>query len=172
MQSSRTDVRRARALGGVAGILAAGAGLAVAEAVSVLLTGTTSPLLAVANRAVDAAPRPVKEWAIATFGTADKPVLIGGVVATVAALAFLAGAIGVTRRRTAAVLLTALTALAAAAVLTDRAASAPAPTRLLPVVALMAVSTGALLLMLRPLWTTASCRPGRPGRPRWPPLHR
>ena len=73
--------------GGVAGLLA---GAAAAEAVAALLTGVTSPLFAVANRAVDAAPRPVKEWAIETFGTADKPVLIGGVVATVAVLAVVA----------------------------------------------------------------------------------
>ena len=38
---------------------AAGAGSV--EAVGALLPGTTSPLLAVANRAVDSAPRPVKE---------------------------------------------------------------------------------------------------------------
>ena len=66
-----------------------------------LLHGVTSPLLAVGNRAVDAAPRPVKEWAIETFGTHDKPVLIGGVIATVALLAVVAGAVGVRRPRVA-----------------------------------------------------------------------
>ena len=146
--------------GGLAGLLAGAAGLAVAEAVSALLEGTTSPLLAVANRAVDSAPRPVKEWAIETFGSADKPVLIGGVVVTVAALAFLAGAVGVTRRRTALVLLAALSAVAAAAVLTDRAASAPVLVRLLPVAALVIVSTATLLLMLRTLRVVPSTRSG------------
>ncbi|HEY0772466.1 MAG TPA: oxidoreductase, partial [Nocardioidaceae bacterium] len=70
MEPHRTSTRRARVAGGLAGLLAGAAGLAVAEAVSALLEGTTSPLLAVANRAVDSAPRPVKEWAIETFGTA------------------------------------------------------------------------------------------------------
>ncbi|HEU4515446.1 MAG TPA: hypothetical protein VFR87_20230, partial [Nocardioidaceae bacterium] len=156
MEPHRTSARDARVAGGLAGLLAGAAGLAVAGAVSAVLTGTTSPLLAVANRAVDSAPRPVKEWAVETFGTADKPVLIGGVVVTVAALAFLAGAVGVTRRRTALVLLAVLSAVAASAVLTDRAADAPSAVRLLPVAALVVVSTAALLLMLRTLRTVPS----------------
>src|SRR3954454_324613 len=97
--------RRALVAGGVSGLLAGLAAVAVSEAVAALLTGVTSPLLAVGNRAVDAAPRPVKEWAISTFGTHDKAVLIGGVVATVALLAAFAGALGVRRVRAAVVLL-------------------------------------------------------------------
>ena len=69
--------------GGFAGLLAGAAAVAVSEAVTALLTGVTSPLLAVGNRAVDWAPRPLKEFAIEQFGTRDKPVLIGGVLATV-----------------------------------------------------------------------------------------
>ena len=71
--------------------------MAAAEAVTAALEGVSSPLFAVANRAVDTAPRPVKEWAIETLGAADKAVLVGGVVATVAMLAFLAGAVGAVR---------------------------------------------------------------------------
>ncbi len=151
MESHRTSTGRARLAGGLAGLLAGAAGLAVAETVSAVLTGTTSPVLAVANRAVDSAPRPVKEWAVATFGAADKPVLLAGVVATVAALVFLAGAVGATRRRTALLLLGVLSAVAASAVLTDRSAEAPGVVRLLPVAALVVVATVALLLMLRTL---------------------
>lgn len=158
MQRQRTNTRRARAAGGLAGLVAGTSGLAAAELVSALLAGTTSPLLAVANRAVDSAPRPVKEWAIETFGTADKPVLIGGVVVTVAALAVGAGALGVGRRRLAVGLVLGLTTVAGAAVLTDRVASAPAGTRLLPVVTLAAVATGVLLLLLRPLRPESSGR--------------
>jgi DMSO/TMAO reductase YedYZ molybdopterin-dependent catalytic subunit len=158
MQPPRTSSTRARAAGGVAGLLSAAAGLAVAEAVSALLSATTSPLLAVANRAVDWAPRPVKEWAIETFGTADKPVLIGGVVVTVAALAALIGALAATRQRAAFALMGLLGGVAAAAVLTDRAADASTAARLLPVVALVAGSVGSLLLMMR------SIRPLAPRR--------
>ena len=139
--------------GGVAGLLAGAAGVAAAEAVAALLTGVTSPLFAVANRAVDAAPRPVKEWAIETFGTADKPVLIGGVVATVTVLAVVAGALGARRPRLAVGAFLVLSTVSAAAALTDRAATAGAAPRLLPVLALVAVGLGSLLLLLRALRT-------------------
>ena len=76
-----------RTPGAVAGLLAGAAAVTTSEAVAAALEGVTSPLIAVANRAVDSAPRPVKEWAVETFGTADKPILIGGVVGTVALLA-------------------------------------------------------------------------------------
>jgi len=140
-----------RALGGLAGLLAAAAGLATAEAVSRLLPGVTSPLLAVGNRAVDAAPRPVKEWAVETFGSADKAVLLGGVVVTVAVVAFLTGRLALTRPRAGVAVLGVLSVVALTAALTDRAASASVALRGLPVATLAAVAIGALLLLLRPL---------------------
>ncbi|MGA8210253.1 MAG: oxidoreductase, partial [Nocardioidaceae bacterium] len=85
--------------GGLAGLLSGTAAVAVAEAVTVLVGGVTSPLLAVGNRAIDLTPRPLKELAIATLGDNDKPVLIGGVIATVALLAAVAGIVGVRRPR-------------------------------------------------------------------------
>ena len=86
LQRLRTNAS-ALLLGGLVGLLSGIAAVAASEAVAVLVDGVTSPLLSVGNRAVDWAPRPVKEWAIETFGTADKPVLIGGVIGTVALLA-------------------------------------------------------------------------------------
>lgn len=165
---TRLPVRpRLRLLGALAGLLAAAAGVAVSEAVAALLPGTTSPLLAVANRAVDAAPRPVKEWAIETFGTADKPVLIGGVVVTVAVLAAAVGVFATTRRGAGRAALLGLGTVAAAAVVTDRAASAPALVRLVPVVLLLLVAVGALHLLLRALGP----EPARPALPA-PAAHR
>jgi DMSO/TMAO reductase YedYZ molybdopterin-dependent catalytic subunit len=148
--------RSTLALGGLAGLLAAVAGVAVSEAVTALLTGVTSPLLSVGNRAVDQAPRPVKEWAIESFGTADKPVLISGVVATVAVLAIVAGVVGVRRPRVAALAILVLGAVAGAAALTDRSATAGPVLRLLPVVALVGTGLVALMLMLRPLHPSSS----------------
>ena len=138
-------------LAGAAGLLAGAAAVAVSEATAALLTGVTSPLLAVGNRAIDAAPRPVKEWAITTFGTADKPVLIGGVVATVAALAVVTGVLGVRRPRAGVALLGLLVVVAGVAALTDRSATAGPGPRLVPVLALLAVGVGGLLALLRPL---------------------
>jgi len=135
----------------VAGLLAGTAAVAAAEAVSALLAGVTSPLLAVANRAVDTAPRPLKEWAIESFGTADKAVLISGVVGAVALLAVVAGVLGARRIRAAVVLFLLLSAVAMVAALTDRAATAGTGPRLLPVVALVAVGLVSLVALLRAL---------------------
>ncbi|MGZ4501103.1 MAG: molybdopterin-dependent oxidoreductase [Nocardioidaceae bacterium] len=147
-----TPAGRARLLAGaLAGLLAGVAAVAASEAVAALLHGVTSPLFSVGDRAVDAAPRPVKEWAIATFGTHDKPVLIGGVVVTVAALAALCGIVGVRRPRAAVGICLVLSAVASAAALTDRAATAAAGLRLLPAVALVTVGLAALGALLRPL---------------------
>lgn len=150
VSASRPSVRT-RELGGVAGLLAGAAAVAASEATAALLAGVTSPLLAVGNRAVDAAPRPVKEWAVATFGEADKPVLVGGVVATAALLAVAAGVLGARRPRLAVAVFLGLGAVAAVTALTDRAATAGAAGRLLPVLALVVVGTAALLALLRPL---------------------
>ena len=140
--------------GATAGLLAGAAGVAVSEALAAVLSGVTSPLLAVGNRAVDATPRPLKELAIETFGSRDKPVLITGVVVTVALLAALAGAVGVRRPRLALGGFLLLGAVALLAAVTDRAATAGAVPRLLPAVALVVVSAGALLLLLRALRTS------------------
>src|SRR4051794_2524333 len=155
-------------LGGAAGLLAAAAGVAVSEAGAALLSGVTSPLLSVGNRAVDATPRPLKELAIETFGARDKPVLITGVVLTVAVLAVLAGAAGVRRPRLALGGFLLLGAVAAAVVVTDRAATAGPALRLLPVLGLVGVSVGALHLLLRALRTAPAPTRQRAGTGRAP----
>ena len=157
-----TRTRRRRWLaGGAAGLLAGGAAIAASEAVAALLTGVTSPLLAVGNRAVDTTPRPVKEWAISAFGSHDKQVLVGGVVATVALVAVVAGALGVRRPRLALGAFVALSLVAGAAAASDRASTASAGQRLLPVAALVVVGVAALLVLLRALRTPA--RTSAPG---------
>ena len=145
-------------LGGLAGLLAAAAAVLSSRGVAALLEGVTDPLLAVANRAVDAAPRPVKELAIETFGAADKPVLIGGVIGTVALLAVVAGAVGVRRPAVAVGAFLALTGLAAAAAVTDRAASAGLGLRLVPVVVLVGVGLVLLVVMLGALGAPVGAR--------------
>ena len=165
MSDSESYPRRDRAAGGLAGLLAGAAGLGVAEGAAALLTGATAPVVAVGNLAVDAAPRPVKEWAIETFGSADKAVLVGGVVAAVALAVTLAGALGVSRPRTAVAVFLGLSAVAGAAVLTDRTAGASLPVRSVPVVALATTSVAALLLLLRTLRPAAPPTAERPAPP-------
>jgi DMSO/TMAO reductase YedYZ molybdopterin-dependent catalytic subunit len=134
--------------GAASGLLAGTAAVLAGEAVAALLPGVTSPLLAVGNRAVDAAPRPVKEWAIETFATHDKQVLIGGVIASVAVLALVAGALGARRPRVAIGAFVLLTVVAGAAAVTDRAATASTALRLVPVLALLVVGLASLVWLL------------------------
>lgn len=56
--------------------------LAVGELVAGLSTHLVSPVVSVGNEFIDRVPRPVKDWAIAWFGTNDKVVLVGGIVVT------------------------------------------------------------------------------------------
>ncbi len=128
-----------------------------------MLVGVSSPVLSVANRAVDAAPRPLKEFAISTFGTADKAVLIGSVIGTVALLAIVAGALGVRRPRLAAGAFVLLTVVATTAALTDRSATAGILLRLVPAVVLLVVGLVALTLLLRAVRTPASSGPDGAG---------
>ena len=52
-------------------------------------------MLAVGSTVIDLTPTPVKEWAVAQFGTSDKPILIGSV--TIVTL-LIAGGIGFVAR--------------------------------------------------------------------------
>lgn len=82
---------RAGAWAALAGVVAAAVGFAVAELVAALVGPGSSPLFAAGAGVVDAVPGAVKDWAVATFGTADKAVLLGGMVVVLAAGAALAG---------------------------------------------------------------------------------
>lgn len=126
--------------------------MAVAQAVAALLTGVTSPLISVGNRAVDWAPPALKEFAIQHFGTHDKQVLIGGVIVVVALLAVVIGVVSVRTLRLGVALLVVLVGVSAAAALTDRAASAGPVARLGPVLALLVVGVGGLV------WIVAALR--------------
>ncbi|MDP3894610.1 MAG: oxidoreductase, partial [Nocardioides sp.] len=74
-----------------AGVLATVVGLAAGHLVAAVTNPASSPVLAVGSTVIDLTPTPVKEWAIAQFGTADKPILIGSVLLGTLALAALAG---------------------------------------------------------------------------------
>ncbi|UWZ49609.1 molybdopterin-dependent oxidoreductase [Dactylosporangium matsuzakiense] len=58
----------------------------------------SGPAVAVGGVLVDAAPTPVKEFAVRTFGTADKPVLLSGVAVGIAAVAVVVGLLAARRR--------------------------------------------------------------------------
>ena len=76
------------------GLVAAAVALAVAELLAGLNRSWRSPVLDVGDRVIDAAPPFVKEFAIDTFGTNDKPALLIGIAVF---LGLYAAAVGVRR---------------------------------------------------------------------------
>ncbi|MFD9333104.1 molybdopterin-dependent oxidoreductase [Streptomyces sp. NPDC060028] len=86
-----------RLSGAVSGLVAALAGLALAELAAAAVRPESSPVTAVGGAVVDRTPVAVKEWAIRQFGVADKLVLSLGIVAVLGAVAVLAGLLAVHR---------------------------------------------------------------------------
>ena len=137
--------------GALAGLLAALAALAVAELAATLVRAQASPVIAVGGSVIDATPTPLKEFAVREFGTNDKPVLIGSILAVLVLLALVTGALAVRHRAVglAGVALLGLVGAAAAATRPDAQALDPAPS-LVGAVA----GAGALILLFRPLTGT------------------
>ncbi|TQL69248.1 DMSO/TMAO reductase YedYZ molybdopterin-dependent catalytic subunit [Nocardioides albertanoniae] len=134
--------------GPVAGIAAGVLGLGIAELIAALVRGA-SPLLALGDRVIDLTPRWLKEAAVATFGTADKPVLLACVALVTLALLGAAGALAVRRPALCAALLLLLGAVDVAALVADRAGNGA-----MGIVALMiglAVGIATLVLLTRRL---------------------
>ena len=75
----------------MAGIIAALAGTAAGHLVASLLVPASSPVLAVGTAVINLTPTPLKVWAVRELGSADKPVLIGSVLAGTLLLAGVAG---------------------------------------------------------------------------------
>ena len=132
---------RARAFG--AGILAALAGTAAGHLAAALLNPASSPVLAVGTAVINLTPTPVKVWAVRELGSADKPVLVGGVLVGALVLAGVAGLLFLERPVAGAtVLLLLVTAAGAAAV------SQPAAGLLDVVPAAVTAAVGVLVLHL------------------------
>ncbi|WP_402467662.1 molybdopterin-dependent oxidoreductase [Isoptericola aurantiacus] len=75
----------------LAGIVAAAAGLALAELIAAVIDPASSPVLSLGGAFVDLVPPWLKDLAVEWFGTADKAVLLGSMIAVLAAGAALAG---------------------------------------------------------------------------------
>ncbi|MBI5028772.1 MAG: oxidoreductase, partial [Actinobacteria bacterium] len=54
---------------GLAGLTAAGAGLAAGQVLGALVAPGSAPLVAVGSAVIDLAPQALKEWAASTLGT-------------------------------------------------------------------------------------------------------
>jgi len=134
-------------VGALCGVLALGVFLAVAElAAAVQGIAGSAPAIAIGSEAIDVTPRPLKDFAIRTFGEDDKIVLLAGIFSTLALLAALAGLVAARRLRLGLAALGLLTLVAAAAALSRPAARL---TDAVPAVLGGLAAAGALWVLLR-----------------------
>ena len=130
----------------VAGIAAAALAAAAGQLVALVVNPAAAPIVAVGAAIVDRVPTPLKEWAVATLGTADKAVLIGTVVLGVAVLSAIAGVLAVRR---AGVGYGVFAAVGLVGVLAAATRPASGPLDWLPSIVGTAVAMGVLRLELR-----------------------
>jgi len=83
--------------GALSGVVAAAAGVAAGELVAGVDARLRGPIAAVGDRVVDVVPSGVRSWAIDTFGTSDKTVLLAGVTTLLVIAAALIGIVAVRR---------------------------------------------------------------------------
>ncbi|BDD80654.1 putative oxidoreductase [Tsukamurella pulmonis] len=98
--SEETETPTARRTGwaaALAGVVAGAAGLAAAELVAAIIAPGASTLFAGGAAVIDAAPRWLKDFAVETFGTADKAVLLTTMAVVIAVGAALAGVLELRR---------------------------------------------------------------------------
>jgi DMSO/TMAO reductase YedYZ molybdopterin-dependent catalytic subunit len=148
--------------GPVLGLLATGAGLAAAELVVGLVQGSASPVVPVGQAFIDVVPRPLKNWAVETFGTNDKAVLVFGALVVVLAIGITVGILAMRGARAAAYALTSVIGLLGAFAVMTR----PDPTlaKLLPTI----VGTGVSIAVLWYLAPRTAAVPEAVGADRTP----
>ncbi len=147
----------------LAGVVAAGAGLATAELVAAFVDPAASPVLAAGAAVVDAVPAWLKDLAVAWFGTADKAVLLATMGVVLAAGAAVAGWLEARRPPAGAAL------LAAVGVVGGLVASArPGANAVWAVPSVVGVGAGVVLLRALlarlPAARTTDAPAGDPGR--------
>ncbi|SBT46823.1 molybdopterin-dependent oxidoreductase [Micromonospora auratinigra] len=152
-------IRRNLAAAGT-GLLVAAAGVAVAELLATAVRPSAAPLVAVGATVVDGAPTPVKEWAVRTFGTYDKPLLLAGIGLV---LALLAAGTGLLARRRPALGLLGPLLLGVAGVAAALGRPDARPTDALP--ALAGATVAAVLLRALPLPGLVRAGPADSERP-------
>ncbi len=82
---------------GLAGVVSVAAGVGIAELVAAFSTSDSGPLAVVTGAVIDGAPDAMREWAISTFGTADKAMLGAAVLVVSAIGAAVAGVLEIRR---------------------------------------------------------------------------
>ena len=124
MTSSRSSDRLSLPVAALAGLLSVVAGLGVGHLVGGLMSPAASPFLAVGNTAIDFTPSWLKDFAVSTFGTYDKLVLLLGMAVVIALIGLAAGLLSRRSRTPGLILVLLLGAIATAAVTTRPSAGA------------------------------------------------
>ena len=132
-------------LGALIGVVTAGAALGSAEPVAALVGRGSSPVVAVGLAVIDATPRPVKDFGIATFGQHDKVALLTGVFVLLALYAIGSGIVALRWLPAGAVGVGLFGALGVAAAVTRPGAGALAP---VPSLLGTAVAIGVLIFLV------------------------
>ncbi|MBS1838974.1 MAG: hypothetical protein JST64_14870, partial [Actinobacteria bacterium] len=132
--------------GCLVGLASAAVGLAVGELVAAVAS-VRSPLVAVGDRVVDVVPTQVRSWAISTFGTDDKTVLMAGVLVLLAIAAALLGIVAV--RRSAWIGAVGVAVFALVGLVAQLGRGDTGVLRPLPSIAAGVVSAGTLVLLAR-----------------------
>lgn len=140
-----------RLTGAGLGIVATGAGLAVAELLVGVISGSSSPVIAVGQQVIDLVPLPVKNWAVATFGTSDKVVLVVTTLVLVFAAGVVIGALAMAGRDIAAMVGIGLIAVVGVSAVAVR--PAPGVGKMAPIV------IGGLVSLIVLRWLTPPVRP-------------
>ncbi|WP_410813647.1 molybdopterin-dependent oxidoreductase [Micromonospora sp. 067-2] len=155
----RPPVAHPRRVGALVGVLTAAVTLGVAHLVAALTDPVGDPVLAVGGAAIDLAPQSVKAFAIRTFGTNDKLVLLSGVLAVLVLVAVGLGLVAARRTRVGLAGLAGLGAVGLAAVLARPAATV---VDAVPALVGVAAGVGTLLALLRGARPGPTAGAGRP----------
>ena len=141
------DVRRSAPAAAAVGVLAVGAGVAVAHLLAAVTEPSRSPLVSVGAAFIDLTPTWLKEFAVERFGTADKAVLLGTIATILVLVAAGIGLLARHHRRAGIVLAGVVGLVAAAAALSRPGAAVPDA---VPALVGALVSSAALALLTAP----------------------
>ena len=132
----------------IAGLLSGTAALVAGELAGRLVPGGASPVISVSNRAVELTPDSPRQAGISTFGTLDKPLLLGGILLVVALLSWRIGVLAARRPGLAEGVVAALVVVVVLAVVFDNGATFLGA--LLTGVAVLFVGVAVLRFLSRP----------------------
>ncbi len=144
-------VRRLLA-GALTGVLTAAVALGVAELAAAIIGPNSAPVIAVGDTAINLTPIPVKEFAIAHFGSHDKQALLSGIVVLLLAFAVGIGIAAVRRIGYGLAGLAVFAVIGAAAAIHLPGATF---TDVIPTLAGVVVAAGTLIALVRAVWVRA-----------------